>query len=35
MEYCDTRVYLSDTTVEYCETTLELFDTTVEEVTPQ
>jgi hypothetical protein len=35
VEYCDTRVYLSDTTVEYCETTLELFDTTVEEVTPQ
>ena len=35
MEYCDTRVYLNDTTVEYCETTLELFDTTVEEVTPQ
>ena len=35
MEYCDTRVYLSDTTVEYCETTLELFDTTVEKVTPQ
>ena len=35
MEYCDTRVELSDTTVEYCETTLELFDTTVEKVTPQ
>jgi len=35
VEYCDTRVYLSDTTVEYCETTLELFDTTVEKVTPQ